>query len=474
MGRLRVKYGTFAQFTALTNKNADTLYFITDRGLVYKGSTLMTSKILISISGAGGDQVITITDNSTSSPTAYSVYSASAINAILTTLNTAIGTHRQVATGTNADGKATNSNYGHVELNDAIDSDLAASNGGTAATPKAVKSALQEAKDYTDTQMGNLSGAMIFKGTMGDAAAYNSSSAYDVGAYCTYPSGATAKLYCCITAIGPSGEAWNASHWDEVYRDVKTPPTTHSVGWVYEIVATGIYAGKSCEPGDRLICLKDGTSANDDDWTVSQANINGAVTSQDNLEEDALVLGAGNNRRVKKLAPGTTSYWLQQTEDGPAWVQLKQNSLGQGFFYSSTAAATAAKTVAAPGFVLTEGGIIAVRFNNGINVASATLNVNSTGAVPLYYRGQALLANVVRTGETVTCVCAKNNNNYIWWILGIDKNIPTAGNGISISETNVISVDADAAPTQNSTKPVTSGGTYQAIANATLNWETIS
>ena len=47
-------------------------------------------------------------------------------------------------------GKGTNANYGHVKLSDSTSSTTAASSGGTAATPKAVKDALDAAKTYAD------------------------------------------------------------------------------------------------------------------------------------------------------------------------------------------------------------------------------------------------------------------------------------------------------------------------------------
>lgn len=47
-------------------------------------------------------------------------------------------------------GKGTSNNYGHVKLSDSTSSTTAASSGGTAATPKAVKDALDAAKTYAD------------------------------------------------------------------------------------------------------------------------------------------------------------------------------------------------------------------------------------------------------------------------------------------------------------------------------------
>lgn len=47
-------------------------------------------------------------------------------------------------------GKGTSSNYGHVKLSDSTTATTAAASGGTAATPKAVKDALDAAKAYAD------------------------------------------------------------------------------------------------------------------------------------------------------------------------------------------------------------------------------------------------------------------------------------------------------------------------------------
>ena len=66
----------------------------------------------------------------------------------------------------------------------------------------------------------------------------------------------------------------------------------------------------------------------------------------------------------------------------------------------STAAETAAKEVTKPtSFTLTTGATIIVKFTNAITVASATLNVGSTGAKAIYYRGAALAANRVAAGD---------------------------------------------------------------------------
>ena len=58
----------------------------------------------------------------------------------------------------------------------------------------------------------------------------------------------------------------------------------------------------------------------------------------------------------------------------------------------STAAATAAKTVALTGFTLVTGAIVFVKFTVTNTAANPTLNVNSTGAKAIMYRGSAISA----------------------------------------------------------------------------------
>ncbi len=49
-------------------------------------------------------------------------------------------------------------------------------------------------------------------------------------------------------------------------------PAVHEVGDTYRINIPGEYAGKTCEKGDMLVCIADGSTANNEDWTVLQQN----------------------------------------------------------------------------------------------------------------------------------------------------------------------------------------------------------
>ena len=77
-------------------------------------------------------------------------------------------------------------------------------------------------------------------------------------------------------------------------------PTTHYQGWTYRVLTAGVYVGKTCEIGDMIICVTDGTSANDDHWTVVQTNIDGAVTGPASSTDAHVVTFNGTSGKVIK------------------------------------------------------------------------------------------------------------------------------------------------------------------------------
>lgn len=54
-------------------------------------------------------------------------------------------------------------------------------------------------------------------------------------------------------------------------------PAEHEAGWTYKVISNGSLAGQTCEIGDMIVCVKDGTVATADDWTVIQTNVDGVV-----------------------------------------------------------------------------------------------------------------------------------------------------------------------------------------------------
>lgn len=99
---------------------------------------------------------------------------------------------------------------------------------------------------------------------------------------------------------------------------------------------------------------------------------------------------------------------VRDDEGNPLIDLLDDKSIGYGT--CSTAAATAAKAVTVSDIIFGTGKTICVKFTNGISVANATLAVTytdadnvsqTTSAIPIYYRGAALGANLVKAGESI-------------------------------------------------------------------------
>lgn len=81
------------------------------------------------------------------------------------------------------------------------------------------------------------------------------------------------------------------------------PTTGYSAGWTYRVVTAGTYAGNVCEVGDLIIAIKDydETTASNNDWTVAQTNLDGAVTSSATSTTDGqiVVFDGTSGREIK-------------------------------------------------------------------------------------------------------------------------------------------------------------------------------
>jgi len=77
-------------------------------------------------------------------------------------------------------------------------------------------------------------------------------------------------------------------------------PATHYQGWTYKVITAGTYAGAACEIGDMIICITDGTSANDAHWAVVQSNIDGAVTGPASSVDARVAVFNGTSGKVIK------------------------------------------------------------------------------------------------------------------------------------------------------------------------------
>ena len=49
-------------------------------------------------------------------------------------------------------------------------------------------------------------------------------------------------------------------------------PAVHTHGWAYKVITSGTYAGKQCNVGDTIVCVTDGTVADNSHWSVVPLN----------------------------------------------------------------------------------------------------------------------------------------------------------------------------------------------------------
>lgn len=64
----------------------------------------------------------------------------------------------------------------------------------------------------------------------------------------------------------------------------------------------------------------------------------------------------------------------------------------------ATSAANAKKAAACADFVLADGAFVVVKFANENTAENPTLNINSTGAMPIFYKGAAIPADQIAAG----------------------------------------------------------------------------
>ena len=82
--------------------------------------------------------------------------------------------------------------------------------------------------------------------------------------------------------------------------------------------------------------------------------------------------------------------------------ELTELESASGYTVCTTESATAAKTIFREGFVLSTGCRLVIKMSNINTAASPTLNINNTGAKPLYYNGEVASAdNTWEEGEVL-------------------------------------------------------------------------
>lgn len=465
---LGIKFGPLSHYIGLNSRiDENTLYFITDRGLIFRGRHLCTpiNVVEASTTGTGANQQTTFTltyyGGDPGNPTVQNitVYSKTAIDAILATINTSISTHKALV--------ATFAQLGHVKLSDAIDDTVHDENYGEthdesfAATPAAVAAALEAANNYTDQQIAEALQAVHQKGTYGLAAD---------GADETRPlneiPAVAGDTYICISTIN------NAAY----------------------VNSQGQAATYNLAPGDNILCLQDAvvesnTVTTPARWTIVPNMSQNAVITENNntvLTNNTLVLGAGQ-KKVKRLRAGTTGQILRQGASEPEWFEHVNADHGIGYGVCETTFDVREKVVPFHGFQLVEGATVAVMFQTGVS-EGALLNVDHTHSLPIVYHNGYIKEGVITKGDTATLMFTEKYDfgeetewGGAWVVISVDKPNDVPGS-LSAFTNNIQGIGVCNTATGNAAKTATISGviiakgsvfairfTYDVDSSATLN-----
>lgn len=87
--------------------------------------------------------------------------------------------------------------------------------------------------------------------------------------------------------------------------------------------------------------------------------------------------------------------WLNDDTTYSNW------NLGQGYIASSGASSSGTYAISAAAYALVTGGIVPVKFSENVP-AGAKMNINSKGAKDIYFQNAAIVANIIRSGDTAT------------------------------------------------------------------------
>lgn len=236
------------------------------------------------------------------------------------------------------------------------------------------------------------------------------------------------------------------------------PTKNVKVGDVYVVAAAGTFAGQTCEPGDMIIAQTasnaEGTPA--PTWTVVQTNINGAVTTTENLTASKLIVG-NSNKSIKvatgsglvKLTEGVVSYdnntYLTTTSASNTYAtktdlsSLSSNAvttastLGDGKLIVGSNN-KAVRTITASGFVKVDNGTVNIDTSTYLtSVPKATTSVVGGGKVVNVYSETAAITNTNPKASNVTLYglqIDKDGNFYTPVKDAAVYSLPTASNTV--------------------------------------------
>lgn len=171
-------------------------------------------------------------------------------------------------------------------------------------------------------------------------------------------------------------------------------PTTHKQGWTYRVATAGTYAGKVCEVGDMIVCVTDGTAANNDHWAVIQNNVDGAVYRGTNAFTDANVIVADSTNGKVKSSGKTITTTAPSSSAADTTIPTSKavwSAISGASGYGKTGTVTSVRVQATAPIISSSSAAATTSLNTTISLAATSANYviagptsGTTTAVPTY------------------------------------------------------------------------------------------
>lgn len=177
---------------------------------------------------------------------------------------------------------------------------------------------------------------------------------------------------------------------------VKSLPSRHTTGDVY-VATSGApnVSGMRLEPGDLVICIKDGSAATDSDWTVVQTNIDGAVSGPENAVSGNIVTFSGTTGK----AISDSGKSLQDLAKVTTTISAGPGLIGGGTIGENRVISHASQPTAGTNAISNEGSFITnVKIDSFGHVVEALKgNIEGSYTAP----SGEYISNITLTGNTL-------------------------------------------------------------------------
>lgn len=203
----------------------------------------------------------------------------------------------------------------------------------------------------------------------------------------------------------------------------KVPANGYKVGWTYKVITAETYAGIKCEVGDMLIAINNGpvsgTTVVNADWTVVQANIDGAVTGPASATAGHIAVFDGATGKVIKDSTYTIA---TSVPSNAVFTDTKVTSVDNHYkpANGTTLIGTAGSPVTAGGKVVT--GITADSSGHITDIITGTIpaaptlsglggvgTINASGTAPLTLSASKSSTTVTISGSVAEMTAATSN-----------------------------------------------------------------